>query len=364
MKILDDLKAIKKLDQSSVLESTGFLPDQIEQAWQEIFELKIPLKRLRKVKNILVAGMGGSGLGARIIDSLNFEVLGLPLEIINGYHLPAYTDKNSLVIISSYSGNTEETLNCYREAVKKKAKLFLISTGGELKRLAQTGKHPAYIFEPTYNPSGQPRLGLGYSISSQLALLARLGFIRLAEAQIGETVKHLKELRKKFVPSAKASQNDPKKIAGLLQGKLPVFVSSEHLEGSAHAFKNFLNENSKTFSVEFGLPELNHHLLEGLAFPQENKNLLKMVFLESTLYDPEIKARFKITKKVVEKNKIESISIEMVGRTRLIQVFDSLYLGGFVSGYLAILNGLDPAPIPWVDFFKKELAAHETKKKS
>lgn len=362
MNPLNDLKKIEKIDQSSVLESISLLPDQIKQAWGEVFKLEIPLERFKAVKNIVVAGMGGSALGARIIDSLNFEVLGLPLEIVNGYHLPAYANKDSLVIISSYSGNTEETLVCYQEAIKNKCQIFVVSTGGKLADLVKKNKQAAYLFEATYNPSRQPRLGLGYSITAQLAFLSRLGFVRLTEAQITEVVDRLKKLREQISTKVPFKENNAKRIASLLENKIPVLVSSEHLEGATHAFKNFLNENSKTFAVEFGLPEMNHHLLEGLRFPEENKKILQFVFLESEIYDPEIKKRIEITKKVVEKNEVSSFSIQMAGRTRLIQVFEMIYLGGFISGYLALLYGIDPAPIPWVDYFKKQLAAHEEKK--
>ena len=340
-----------KLDRSSVLESAQLLPDQIEQAWEEFQAIEIP-EKFKKVKNVVVAGMGGSALGARIIDSLKFEILDVPLEIVNGYHLPAYANQDSLVIISSYSGNTEETLACLDEALKRKCAVFAIASNGQLAKTVEKRQIPAYIFRPKENPSNQPRMGLGYSVSAQLALLAKCQLLKVNDAQIQEVINYLKKLK----------PEPAQKLAQKLKKKIPVLVSSEHLEGSAHAFKNMLNENSKNFSVSFVIPEMNHHLLEGLARPSQNKKLLKFVFIESDFYDQPIKIRFKVTKEVVKKNKIPWLSLELTGRTRLIQVFELIYFASLTSIYLALLSGFDPAPIPWVDYFKEQLAAHDKKK--
>ena len=355
MKTLDNPEEIRKLDKSSVFDSIILFPDQMEQAWQEVSKIKIPLEKFKEVKNIIVTGMGGSALGARIIDSLNFEVLDVPMEIINGYHLPAYANQGTLAIISSYSGNTEETLSCLDEAIRQKCQLFAITNGGRLAELAKDKGIPAYIFKSRYNPSGQPRLGLGYSITAQLALLSRLKFLRLTEAQITEVIHYLNQIRDNLLIDSPTEKNEAKRVASDFKEKIIVVVSGEHLIGAAHTFKNMLNENSKTFAVRFSLPELNHHLLEGLAFPKENSEVVKVMFLESEVYDEEIKKRIKVTKEVLKENKIPYGSLLLKGRTRLIQAFETVYLGSLISYYLAILNKVDPATIPWVDFFKKEL---------
>lgn len=339
-------------NQNSVLESIKLLPEQIRQAWEEIEKIKIPSK-FKRAKNIIVVGMGGSALGGRIIDSLKFEALKVPLEIINGYRLPAYAQKNSLVIASSYSGNTEETVACFIEAQKRKCPTFVISTGGKLAELAQKNKLAAYIFEPRYNPSGQPRLGLGYSIMAQLAFLAKCNLMSLEKTQVTELLSQLKKTK-----AEKTSQE----IASKFKEKIIILISAEHLNGAAHAFKNMLNENSKTFSVRFSLPEMNHHLLEGLSYPIENKKILKFLFLESNFYDQKIKKRIKVTKEVLDKNEISWQSLKIQEEDRLIEVFKTVFLGGFISFYLAQLYGINPVLVPWVDFFKKQLAAHEKRK--
>lgn len=355
MNLLGNDQKIKEIDRSGVLSSIELLPFQIKQAWDEVFRIRIPAE-FKKVRDIVVAGMGGSALGARIIDSLSFEVLDVPLEIVNGYHLPAYADKDSLVIISSYSGNTEETVSCCLEAIKRKCQIFVICTGGKLGKLAKNKNLPAYIFRPKFNSSKQPRLGLGYSITAQLALLSKAGLVRLSQAQISEVINYLDNLKANLTITSSSKKNLAKKAALSLRDKIIVFFSAEHLIGAAHAAKNMLNESSKAFAVRFSIPEANHHLLEGLSFPIENQKVLKFLFLESDFYDPEIKKRIRVTKEVIEKNGLPHQSLKIKGRTRLMQVFETIYLGGFISFYLAILYRVDPAPIPWVDFFKKKLA--------
>jgi len=327
------------------LKSIQMFPEQIKQAWKEVNQSKIP-SDFKKAKNIIIAGMGGSALGARIIDSLKFENLKIPLEVITGYQLPAYADQDSLVIISSYSGNTEEPLNCFHQAIEKKCRLWAITTGGQLAELVKKNKIPAYIFQPQFNPSQQPRLGIIYSVIGQMAFLAKAGLINLDEIAIKEAIAELKKT---------SIQEPAQSLAAKLQNKIVIIISAEHLNGTAHAFKNMLNENSKTFSVRFSLPELNHHLLEGLSYPQTNKKNLKFLTLESDFYDDQIKKRMAVTKKVIVKNDLTWEAIKIEGKNRLIEVLGTLQLAGFVSLYLAEIYKIDPLTIPWVDFFKKEL---------
>lgn len=355
MKSLDDLEKIKPLDHFSVLESVTLLPLQIKNTWEEVLALKLSLDSFKKIKNVVVIGMGGSALGARIIDSLSFEALKVPLEIVKGYHLPAYANQNTLVVVSSYSGNTEETLSGCREAMKRGCLIFAITTNGKLLKIVKEHQLPAYVFSEDYNPSKQPRLGLGYSIAAQLALLTKVGLVSLKTSQVIEAANYLEKLKNELRLIVPTKDNLAKKIAHEFERKVMIVVSSEHLIGAAHAFKNMINENSKTFALRFSLPEMNHHLLEGLSFPTDNKRFLKFFFLESDFYDPEIKKRYQVSQQVVKKNEIDFFSYKLKGRTRLVQVFEAIYLGGFVSTYLAFLNEVDPAPIPWVDYFKEAL---------
>ncbi|MGB6882193.1 MAG: SIS domain-containing protein, partial [Microgenomates group bacterium] len=229
---LDSLEEIRKFDEKEVLSSIKMLPDQARQAWEEVSELKI-IKNLAGAKNIVVCGMGGSALGGRVVDSLIERKIRAPIEIFTQYYLPNYVNKDSLVILSSYSGNTEETLSCANEAIKRNARIFGITTGGKLAELLKKEKVDGYIFEPTYNPSKMPRLAIGYSVFSILAFLNKTHFITLPKEEMIKAFDVLEEFIKEFGPRVAEKENLAKRVASKLQNKIPVLVASEHLVGAA-----------------------------------------------------------------------------------------------------------------------------------
>ncbi len=350
--MLDDLAQIAKLDKGNILSSIEHLPEQIEDAWVSIKNLEIP-EDYTRVKNIVVAGMGGSALGGRIVYYLEFKNLRTPIEVTTNYHLPNYVNEDSLVILSSYSGNTEETISSATDALKRRAKIVGIATGGKLVELLK-GK-PVYLIDPRNNPSGQPRMGLGYSISSILALLSKLNFISVSAEDIKKAEEATEKFVKEFGVRTHTDSNHAKKLALKLSRKLPVLISSEHLVGSTHAFKNQLNENSKTFSMHFEISELNHHLMEGLKYPAKSKEILHFLFIRSKNYYERILKRYPITEDVIKQNGFVFDSYETQSQKRNEEVFEILVLGSYISFYMAILHGIDPSPIPWVDYFKKKM---------
>lgn len=346
------LDRIRKLDKSLVYESVLSFPKQIEHTLKLARDFSLP-DDYKNIRNVVVAGMGGSALGARLGDSLEYKILKVPLEIVNDYHLPSYVDENTLVIASSYSGTTEETLSCYQEARKLKARVLTISSGGELADLAHKNGFPGFVFKPQFNPSNQPRLGIGYSTISLMLIMSKLDLISLTPEQIGRVISAVeKSNREHCVENA---DNPAVLLAGRLKDRIPVLIAAEHLYEATHTTKNQINENAKTFSAHFAIPELNHHLMEGLKFPQQNKEVLFFILYVNDLYHPRIQRRFKLTKQLVEKAGIPTFEFIPQSQTRLEQVFEVIQFGNFYSFYLAILNGLDPAPIPTVDWFKKEM---------
>lgn len=346
------LDLIKKLDKGRVYESVLSFPKQIKHSSELTESFNLP-GDYKAVKNVIVAGMGGSALGARLIDSLEYEILKVPLEIVNDYHLPSYVNENTLVIASSYSGSTEETLSCYRQAKKLKAKVLSISTGGELANLANKDKVPSFVFKPQFNPSNQPRLGIGYSTISLMLIMAKLKLISLSDEQVGRIISVAEKSNREY--GIENVDNQAVRLAGKLMGRIPVLIAAEHLYEATHTTKNQLNENAKTFSAHFAIPELNHHLMEGLSFPKTNKDNLLFIFYISNLYHFRIQRRFELTKKLVESAKIPTFTFIPQSKTRLEQTFEVIQFGNFYSFYLALLNGLDPAPIPWVDWFKEQM---------
>ena len=163
------------------------------------------------------------------------------------------------------------------------------------------------------------------------------------------------KLTKEFDVDIPENSNLAKSIALKIKDTIPILVASEHLLGSAHSFKNQINETAKSFSSLFDIPELNHHLMEGLKYPAKAKELLNFLFIESNLYSPNVVKRYPITMDVVEKNSINYLKYTATLETKLMQAFEIMILGSFVSFYLALLNGADPKSIPWVDYFKEKL---------
>lgn len=355
MQSLDSLDEIKKLDKGGVLSSIEKITAQIKQAWSEVKDGEVPASCVL-AKNVIVSGMGGSALGGRIVDSLLAERARVPIEVVTEYSLPNYVNKDSLVILSSYSGNTEETLAAAKEALNRGAMVFGVTTGGKLADFLKEEGASGYIYEPRENPSNKPRMGLGYSITSVLAVLSKCEFINLLDSEIEEAMAEAEKFISDYGIHAPESQNVAKLLAKKLKGKVPVIIASEHLVGISHAFKNELNENAKVFSLIFDIPELNHHLMEGLRNPYEIKGVLHFLFIESQHYSKRVKARYPLTREVVEKNDIGTEIYQTRGSKKISEIFEILILSSYVSFYLAMLYGLDPTPIPWVDFFKTELS--------
>lgn len=333
-------------DTLGVFTAMGNFPNQVRQVLSEMPLQYVP-SSCNLVSNIVVSGMGGSALGGRILANLERQVLRVPLVVSTEYHLPNFVDEKTLVVISSYSGNTEETLTSLNEAIARNAQIFVIASGGKLAELAIAKKLPNYIFDPKFNTSGQPRLGLGYNIMALVCLLARCQLINPPPS--------MSELPEFLAYNQKANQQLAEGIAGKLVGKMPFILASEHLKGVAHDFKNQLNENAKNTAVFFDLPEADHHLLEGLSFPKNNPENIMAVFFTSDKYHPEVKKRYGLTESVFTKQKIMTVAIPAKGPNVFFESMYLVQLSSYISFFMSQLNGIDPGPIPWVDFFKSEI---------
>lgn len=329
-------------------------PLQLKSTWDEINAMYIP-DNFKEVDNVILCGMGGSALGGRMVDSLIFDRLRVPFEIFTEYHLPNYVNENTLVIASSYSGTTEETINCTYEALNKGAKVFGITVGAKLGDIFKENGIPAFYIDEKYNPSKQPRMSLGYSTGAVMALLTKLGFIYVLNEEIDSAITTMNNLLTDYQEDDFDGKNLPKRWATKLRNKFPILVSSEHLTGTAHAIKNRFNEDAKTFSVIFDLPELNHHLLEGLKNPKDLRKFSHFIFFESHLYSDKIQKRYPITEEVVEKNGYDYEVYKCSSDKKLSQVFELFIFGSLVVYHLAKMYDIDPTIIPWVDYFKDKL---------
>ncbi len=350
---IDNFLEIKKLDKSNVLGSIDALSNQCMHAWNAVNKINIS-SDYKNINKVLVCGMGGSALGAHVIQSL-FSQNKIMIDIKRGYYLPGWVDKQTLIILSSYSGNTEETLSCAKQALAKKIKCLVIATDGKLGEIAQKENIPWYKINPVHNPSNQPRMAVGYSIFGQIAMLAKAGLIKISQDEVKKVVNFLEKKEKGLKAELDSSRNIAKSTAKKIFGEIPVLVTADFLKGAVHVFNNQLNENAKNFSNFCYIPELNHHLMEGLKFPNNNSKNLIFIFFKSNFYSKIIQKRFDLTQNVVEKNNIKTIEINLSGKTKLNQVFELIQFGAYTAFYLSMLNNLDPAPIPWVDYFKEQL---------
>lgn len=350
---LDSRSDIKKLDNSNVLGSVEQLPDQIEHTWSSLHSMKVPTE-YANVSRIVVSGMGGSALGAHVIKTLYKDSLQQPLEVVNHYQLPAYVDKDTLVVLSSYSGTTEETLASAEDAKKQGAKIAVIAAGGALLDFATKNNYPHFHIDPKFNPSNQPRMAIGYSVFGQLSLFHAMGLIKIEDTEVKELIALLRKNNSYLAPES-VDQNTAKYLAYAAVDKMVVLIGAEHLEGAVHVFNNQLNENAKNFTDHITIPELNHHYMESLSFPKHFKDIVLFIMMNSSLYHPRVQARFPLTKDVIEQNGFEVQLVQAVWKTKLAQVWELIQLGAYTNFYLSMLNGMNPAPIPWVDYFKEKL---------
>lgn len=353
---LDDIDEIKKIDSLNMVGSIELVGKQIEQTWNEIEKITVP-SIYKSVKNIVFSGMGGSSLGAYVFKYLYASSISVPFEVINDYNLPLYVDSNSLVIVGSYSGTTEETLSCYKQAKEKGARIIAIAAGGKLEEWAIEDKNPFYKIEPQFNPCNQPRMGIGYSIFGILTFLTKLEIINISSDDLSELYSALEENNKLYGINIPESDNLAKKIARSLFEKLPIFIAGEFLIGSIHAVRNQLNENAKSIAVYFPLPELDHHLLEALSFPLSIKKDDRYILFNSSCYSEKISKRLQITANVLSESGHNVQIVDFKSGSKLTQTIQAINFGSYVGYYLSLCYETDPSPIPNVESFKKKLAS-------
>lgn len=343
---LTNLEELKKLDPQGTIESTEKLPQQLEAAWEQVQAVQIP-EDYKNISNIIFCGMGASIYGALVVKALFGSEFPHPIEMVSDYHLPKYVTSSTLVVLTSYSGTTEEVLSCAKEAKEMGAKMLVLTKGGALGEFAKTENVPAYIFDGILNPAGVPRLGNGYTIIGLMGLLHKAGIITLDEAKLKGGIEHIK----KNVDTIKErAMHDAHSVLG----KIPVIFMAEHLSGNAQILRNQFNETSKVFSAYYLIPDLNHHLMEGLQFPQPSS--LKFLMFNSYSYSPKIQKRVELTMDVVRQNNQAILEYTTQATDKYQDFLEVLSLGSYTTLYLGLLYEQNPAVNPWVDHFKQELA--------
>lgn len=343
---LQNIDEIQKLDPKNVYGSTGMLASQCTQIWEDAKKISFP-EEYKDIENIVICGMGGSAYGGHVVKELFKDTLALPIYVNSDYQLPAFVGPKTLVVLTSYSGSTEESVANSQEALTRGAKITGVTSGGKLREFLQSQNVPALIFNSQFNPSNQPRLGTGYIILGTIALLNQLGVLTVTDAAAQTAISEL-EANHEIIKTQ--AQQAAQKIMGFL----PMIFGADFLVGNAHIMRNQFNETSKTFSAFSEIPELNHHLMEGLKYPADKK--LIALILNSNFYIDRVAKRTQLTQDVVAKNNIPVVMYTPLGSDKLSQMLNVLSFGGYVTVYLGLLYGEDPSLIPWVDYFKEQLA--------
>ncbi len=352
---LDNHLSFPTLDTENQLGSIELLGKQARHAWEIGAQISIPAD-YNTSTSIVFAGMGGTSLGAYVTRYAYSLKMPVPFDIINDYHLPRYVGPSTLVIIQSYSGETEESLSCFDEAVKAGAHICTISSGGTLEKRAQEQGNPHFHITPTFNPCNQPRMAIGYSIVGLLSFLHHTGFITIHDEELNNIERVVEENNALYGQSVPTAQNPAKQLATQLFDHFPIYIGAEFLQGAIHAMRNQLHENAKSFAVEHPVPEMNHHLLEALRFPTSTHDADVYIFLNSSLYSERIKERMRYSAQIVNEAGHTVVEHTVTGAHPISHVFSAIHFGAYVGLYLALKEDIDPSPIPHVENLKKKLA--------
>ncbi|ASS77256.1 bifunctional phosphoglucose/phosphomannose isomerase [Tumebacillus algifaecis] len=329
------------------------LPEQIEEAVSKM-EYSIAQFKASLVRTIVITGLGGSAVGGDMLRSYAADKCPVPIFVNRGYTLPSYVGKDTLVIAVSYSGNTEETLSAYADAKRRGAQVVAVTSGGILKKQAWAD---GYVVVTV--PGGlQPRAAAGYLFIPQMLLLQKAGLLPDCGEEITETVRVLYEMRLRLAPQVKSEHNLAKRIASRLFGKIPLIHGATGLtETIAYRWKTQLNENAQTVAFAHSYPELNHNEIVGFDVPLELIEKIEIITLTSNHNHPRVQKRIEITMgEVLANTACGRYELPAQGASELAQMFSLLYVGDYVSAYLAVLYGLDPTPVDKIVQLKNRLA--------
>jgi glucose/mannose-6-phosphate isomerase len=296
------------------------------------------------LRSVFISGLGGSGIGGSYVQYLLADECTLPVVVNKGYDMPSWVNKHTLAICSSYSGNTEETLEVFEQLLKTGAKVVVISSGGKLIELAK--KHGLDYLQVPNNWSS-PRACIGYSVVAQLAVFKGAKLIS------GKALTHVKSGIKLLNSNQKDIQKNARKMASFLTNKIPVIYSADRFEPVAIRWRQQINENAKMLCWHHVLPEMNHNELVGW---REEQSSIAVIWLRNEDDYQRTKIRTDITKGVVEHFASASFEVWSKGKNTIERALYLTNLGDWLSVYLAQARGVDPIEIKVIDFLKGELA--------
>ncbi len=327
------------------------LPDQFQNSLSLKFDF---IEQYRKdYHNILVTGLGGSAIGGDILRNYAAQRASIPVIVNRNYNLPAFVGADTLVLAVSYSGNTEETLEAYQEAVNRGADVIVLSSGGKISEYARRD-NKAIIQVPT---GFVPRAAAGWLFAPVALLLGQMGILPGVEDEIKETAEVLKQLRESLNPTVGVPVNLARVIAEKTRGNVPIIWGTLGVsEVAAQRWKAQINENAKSPAYYNVFPELNHNEIVGFEAPGELlQQQVYIILRDKHDYEP-IQKRIEISKKIIKDKVKNIIEVYSSGETYLARVFSLIYVGDYASVYLALEYGINPTPVKMIDYLKEQLA--------
>ncbi|MGE5225022.1 MAG: bifunctional phosphoglucose/phosphomannose isomerase [Omnitrophica WOR_2 bacterium] len=344
---LDNYAAFTQIDTQNMLAQIDGLPDQLQAAWQS--GLQNPLPVWQGIERVVLAGMGGSAIGADLLSAYIAPACPVPVVVHRNYGLPAWArGPHTLAICISHSGNTEESLSAFEVASEAEMRCLAIATGGALAEAAEKAGVPLWKFEH----HGQPRAAVGFSFGLLLAALTRLGLIPDPSQEVSTAVAAMRSQQVHLAAQSPATQNLAKRLAGQLIGRWITVFGSDLLAPVARRWKGQINELAKTWAQFDLLPEADHNSLAGTLNPEDLLDRSMALFLSASSDHPRNRLRAELTRKALMLEGINTDSVNAIGENPLAQQWTCLHLGDYVAYYLAMAYEVDPTPISVIADFK------------
>jgi glucose/mannose-6-phosphate isomerase len=300
------------------------------------------------VNKIIITGLGGSAISGDLLKNFLKDEITVSVQINRNYFLPSFADENTLLIASSYSGNTEETISAFKDGMRRKCKIICLSTGGKLEKLAIDNSIPLIRLQKGF----QPRYALGLSFFSLLKVFEKLKFILSQEKIINRIISLWKEKAAEYSDE----ENIALTIAQQLTGFVPIIYSaSDYTNAVGYRFKSQLNENSKLHAFHHEFPEMNHNEIIGWESHQQKQLHTKVIYLFDETYHSQIKKRFQIVSEFIKKSDVEIISLESKENDFKVRIMDLIFLVDWISFYLGVIRGFDPSEIEYINLLKDRL---------
>ncbi len=343
-------ESLERIDVEGMYEAVRSFPEQLREGRRRALQAETCGWPGTDVSGVVVAGMGGSAIGGDILLALAADQATIPIAVSRSYSLPAWVGPDTAVVTSSYSGNTEETLEAFDDACARGAKVLAISTGGELAAKAEEQNVPLVSL-----PAGiQPRAALPHSLSALLTVTEPLRLTAVESEHWAEAVS-ITGRQSEIMANLADPENPAITLAGALYGHFPVIYSSEQYAAANTRWRNQMHENAKSLAVGNLLPEMNHNEVMGWARFQPELKQLAVVVLRDMEDHARTQRRMDVTRSLLEPHAQSWNEVWSEGSSRLARLLSIMYVSDWVSLYLAIMNNTDPSPVGLISRLKAAL---------